>query len=64
MHIDVALKLSPSLESVAALLHFDVASVLLGLGIRERKDAVRDFAERIYVALARMLEDHTLPYQR
>ncbi len=62
MHIDVALKLSPSLESAAALLHFDVASVLLGLGVRERKDAVSDFAERIYVALARMLEDHIVPY--
>jgi tetratricopeptide (TPR) repeat protein len=64
MHVDVALKLSPTLEDEVerAWLHLWMAEELIRLGIRERGDAIRDRAERMYVALARLLVDGVAPY--
>lgn len=62
MHVDVALRLSPDLDSDQALLHVEVASSLVRLGIRERGDAVRNLAARLYVALARLLQDNNAPF--
>jgi tetratricopeptide (TPR) repeat protein len=64
MHVDVALKLSPTLQDDAGRpwLHLWMAEELIRLGIRERGDAIRDLAERMYVALARLLIDSLAPY--
>jgi hypothetical protein len=64
MHIDVALKLSATLndEDEVAAVHLWMAGELITLGIRERGDTIRDLAERLYLALERLMVDRMAPY--
>jgi len=64
MHVDVALKLSPTLkdDDEVAAVHLWMAGELIRLGIRERGDAISDLAERLYVALSRLMIDRMAPY--
>lgn len=57
LHMDVALRLSPTLESDQASWHLEFASGMVRLGAREAGREFRPLAERIYVALARVLVD-------
>jgi tetratricopeptide (TPR) repeat protein len=58
LHLDVAHRLAPSLNSAHAMLHLTFASNMLRQGLRERGPELRPLAARIYVAWARLLRDN------